>query len=126
MVVTGANTNDKTVALATLDQVQAPRPEKVVYRLHHLCLDKGYDYADVIAGVEERDYILHLKRRGVVESAPSPERRHPARRWVVERTHAWHNKFRRLLVRWEKKVTHYEAMIHLACVLILYRLIVTS
>jgi putative transposase len=126
VVVTGANTNDKTVALSTLDAVQAPRPEKVVYRLHHLCLDKGYDYEDVIAGVEERDYILHLKRRGVVESAPSPERRHPARRWVVERTHAWDNKYRRLLVRWEKKVRHYEAMIHLACVLILYRLIVTS
>jgi len=126
VVVTGANTNDKTVALATLDAVQAPRPKKVVYRLHHLCLDKGYDYEDVIAGVEERDYILHLKRRGAVEPSPSPERRHPARRWVVERTHAWHNKYRRLLVRWEKKVTHYEAMIHLACVLILYRLIVSS
>ena len=55
VVVTGANTNDKTVALATLDAIQAPCPEKVVYRLHHLCLDKSYDYQDVIAGVEERD-----------------------------------------------------------------------
>jgi hypothetical protein len=55
VVVSGANTHDKTVALATLDAVQAPRPEKVVYRLHHLCLDKGDDDEDVIAGVEERD-----------------------------------------------------------------------
>jgi putative transposase len=126
VVVTGANTNDKTVALATLDAVQAPRPEKVVCRLHRLCLDKGYDYEDVIAGVRERNYILH--RSGLEGGLGTPRRlrRHPARRRVVERTHAWHHKFRRLLVRWEKKVTHYETMIHLACVLILYRLVVTS
>src|SRR4030095_15035026 len=97
-----------------------------VYRCPHLGLDKGYDYGDVIAGVRERDYILHLKRRGVAEPAPAPKRKHPARRGVVERTHAWHHKYRRLLVRWEKKVTHYEAMIHLACVLIIYRLLVVS
>ena len=123
VVVTGANTNDKTVALKTLDSVILPRPEKVVYRLHHLCLDKGYDYDDVTEGVLERDYILHGKKRGEEEHPVSPEKKHPARRWVVERTHAWHNKFRRLLVRWEKKVEHYEAMIHLASVLILYRLV---
>ena len=55
MEITGANTPDKTVALATLDGLVVDRPEKVVYRLHHLCLDKGYDYAEVIEGVEERD-----------------------------------------------------------------------
>ena len=60
--VTGANTHDKTVALATLDSIVVERPEKVVYRLHHLCLDKGYDYADVIEGVEERDYHLHVAK----------------------------------------------------------------
>jgi len=43
VVVTGANTNDKTVALETLDGIVVDRPEKVIYRLHHLCLDKGYD-----------------------------------------------------------------------------------
>ena len=60
--ITGANTHDKTVALATLDGIVVDRPEKVVYRLHHLCLDQGYDYADVIEGVEERDYHLHLAK----------------------------------------------------------------
>jgi putative transposase len=120
LVVTAANTHDKKVALSTIDSIIVARPEKVVYRLHHLCLDKGYDYEDVIEGVLERDYILHLKRRG--ETEVEVEKKHPARRWVVERTHAWHNKFRRLLVRWERKVEHYEAMIHLASVLIIYRL----
>ena len=62
--ITGANTHDKTVALATLDSIVVERPEKVVYRLHHLCLDKGYDYAEVIEGVKQRDYHLHLAKRG--------------------------------------------------------------
>ena len=52
--ITGANTHDKTVALATLDGIVVNRPEKVVYRLHHLCLDKGYDYAEVIGGRRTR------------------------------------------------------------------------
>jgi len=126
IVVTGANTNDKTVALETIDSIVIDRPEKAVYRLHHLCLDKGYDYADVIEGVVERDYILHLKRKGEAEKQVSPEQKHPARRWVVERTHAWHNKFRRLLVRWERKVEHYIALVQLASVLIIYRLVAAA
>ena len=38
-----------------------------------------------------------------------------ARRWVVERTHSWLNRFRALLVRWDKKTTNYEGSLHLAC-----------
>jgi putative transposase len=126
VVVTGANTPDKTVALAPVDGMGVPRPERVVYRLHHLCLDKGYDYDDVSAGLVERAYILHLKHRGDPVPEVAPEKKHPARRWVVERTHAWHNKFRRLLVRWERNVEHYKALVHLASVLILYRLVITA
>ena len=123
MEVTGANTHDKTVALATLDGIVVKRPEKVVYRLHHLCLDKGYDYAEIIEGVEERDYHLHLANRPAEQVARPVQKKHPARRWVVERTHAWHNRFRRLLIRWEKKSTHYEAFIHVASVLIIFRIV---
>lgn len=126
VVVSGANTNDKTVALETLDAIVVKRPEKLIYRIHHLCLDKGYDYADVIAGVLARDYILHLKRRGQDDKAVDGAKRYPARRWVVERTHSWMNRFRRLLIRWEKKTAHYEAMLHLACALILHRLVVRA
>ena len=45
-----------------------------------------------------------------------------ARRWVVERTNSWHNRFRKLAVRFEKKVENYAALLHLACSLIVYRL----
>jgi len=114
------------VALETVDGMGVPRPEKVVYRLHHICLDKGYDYEDVIAGMLERDYILHLKHRGEPEPPVPAEKKHPARRWVVERTPAWHNKFRRLLVRWERLLDSYKAMVCLASVFILYRLVISA
>ncbi|RUO90612.1 hypothetical protein D7Y11_24320 [Corallococcus sp. AB018] len=41
-------------------------------------------------------------------------RRRPSLRWVVERTHSWLNRFRRLLVRWEKREDTYVAMLHFA------------
>ncbi len=125
VVVAGANVPDKTLALETVDGVKGLRPQTGRKRGQHLCLDKGYDYDDVIVGILERDYILHLKHRGEPEPVVSLEKKHPARRWVVERTHAWHNKFRRLLVRWEKKLDHYYAMIDLASVLIIWRIIAT-
>lgn len=122
IVVTAANTHDKTVALQTLDAIAVERPERVVYRLHHLCLDKGYDYKDVIEGALERDYIVHGKKRGEASPPEAYGKKHPARRWVVERTHAWHNRFRRLLVRWEKNLANYEAMVQMASIFIIFRL----
>jgi putative transposase len=44
-----------------------------------------------------------------------------ARRWVVERTHSWVNRFRRILVRWEKRADTYLAMLHFACALITWK-----
>ena len=95
----------------------------MVNRLHHLSLDAGYDYPEVVEGVLERDYILHLRPPAKTPLEVAPEKKQPARRWVVERTYAWHNKFRRLMVRWEKKLDHYYAMIDLASALIIWRII---
>ncbi|WP_404935921.1 transposase [Providencia stuartii] len=43
-----------------------------------------------------------------------------AHHWVVERTHSWMNRYRRVLTRWEKKVENYEAMLHFACGIIVW------
>ena len=40
---------------------------------------------------------------------------HRPRRWVVERTHGWLNRFRGILIRWDKKVDNHIANLHLAC-----------
>lgn len=85
-----------------------------------LCLDLGYDYDEVrrivdMAGFEP----IILGRRDERENKKQHGAR--ARRWVVERTHSWLNRFRRLLVRWEKREDTYLAMLQFACGLIAWR-----
>jgi len=46
------------------------------------------------------------------------------KRWVVERTNSWHNRFRKLLIRYEKKLENYLALVCLACCIIVYRMII--
>lgn len=67
-------------------------------------------------------YTTHIPVRG--EPPYTGERRHKAKRWVVERSHSWLNRYRRLLVRWEKREKNYIALIYFAFALQLYRLIV--
>jgi transposase len=79
----------------------------------HLCLDAGYDYTHVRDVVAELGYTAHIRPRG--EEAQAKKAGQKARRWVVERTHSWLNRFRHLLTRWAKKPENYLAMLHFAC-----------
>src|ERR687897_318746 len=88
--------------------------------VHHLCLDLGYDDAGSRHEATRRGYVVHIRGwREEVRKRTSKRKR--ARRWVVERTHAWLNRCRRLLVRWERKVANHAAFLHLACALICQR-----
>lgn len=98
-----------------------PRPAPTAEEPQGLCLDKGYDYEEVRALVEEFGYTAHIRARGEEATAIKREVGYKARRWVVERTHSWMNRFRRVLIRWEKKPENYLAMLHLACALITFR-----
>jgi putative transposase len=71
--------------------------------------------------VREFGYTLHIKSRGDEARDLRGVPRYRARRWVVERTHSWLNRFRRLLIRWEKKADNYLAMLHFACAFITFR-----
>ena len=64
--------------------------------------------------IEEHGYIPHVKGRGqeAVELKRDPEKK--ARRWVVEVAHSWFNRFRKLLVRYEKLDRSFLALNHLA------------
>ncbi len=116
LAVSGANTHDKRLVEPTLKgfALRRPRP-KPGGRKQHFCGDKGYDYADTRALVERWGYTLHIKSRGDEAKALRSNPRFRARRWVVERTHSWLNRHRRILIRWEKKAANYEAMLHFAC-----------
>jgi len=103
---------------AALDAVmlQAPcGPRRPI----NLCLDKGYDYEDVEQAIRKRRVTPHIRRRG--EPPLAGRHRNKPRRWVVERTNSWHNRYRGLLVRWECKGKNYLALVHLSCALIAFQ-----
>ena len=113
-----ANRHDMKLVAATLVHMMCARP--CDGRTVKLGLDLGYDYDAVrrlvrLAGFEP----VILSRRDEKEN--KKQRGARARRWVVERTHSWLNRFRRLLVRWEKRADTYLAMLQFACGLIAWR-----
>ena len=121
VAVEGANCHDKKMVKQTLQSLACERPSPNRFRPQHMCMDKGYDYPDTRALVSGQGYVAHIKARGEEVRRRFVIPRYRARRWVVERTHSWLNRFRRLLIRWEKKATNYLAMLHLACALITFR-----
>ena len=119
-VIEGANRNDHKLMRQTLQSIPIKRPKPTRQRPQHLCLDKGFDYDEPRALAQEFGFTLHLRTRGEEVTA----RRHArakARRWVVERTHSWLNRFRSILIRWTKKPANYLALLHLACGIITWR-----
>jgi putative transposase len=68
----------------------------------------------------------HVRSRGEEKTLLEREPGHRARRWVVERTHSWLNRFRGLLIRWSKKPRNHRALLQLACGLITWRLATTE
>ena len=123
--ITGANEHDKWSADNLLSNivVERPNPQDVE---QHLCADKGYDYEDVHGAVTEGQYTSHIKHRRRKNEPPEDEQpfpddeRHPARRWVVERTIGWLGKRRSIRVRWCKKDQNWMALIKFACAHILF------
>ena len=119
--VAGANRHDMKLTAATLAGIVVKRPRPTRETPQGLCLDKGYDYNEVRAIVAAFGFTAHIRTRGEEAQAIKREAGFRARRWVVERTHSWLNRFRRILVRWEKRADTYIAMLHLACGLVVWR-----
>lgn len=123
--ISGAQSHDKNYAVRLLDSTIVPRP-KTIYRVHHLCGDKGYDSEDIRKAAQERQYHVHIARRGVTVTEVPKKKRYPARRWVVERTLSWQNDFRSLRVRWSKNPDNWLAFIHFASALVLWQMATKS
>jgi transposase len=121
LAVEGANRNDFKMVEATLESIPVKRPTPTRRRPQGMCLDKGYDYDEARELVDAFGYTAHIRARGEEAQAIKHEAGFKARRWVVERTHSWMNRFRRILTRWEKKADNYLGLLHLVCAIITYR-----
>ena len=118
--ITSANTHDVIVATNTIDNIIIKRPSynKSKHK-QNLCLDKAYHSKEVEQEMIKRGYTPHIRHRG--EEKILLHKKHPARRWVVERTNSWHNRFRKLYTRYEKKDENYLGLVEFANSLIVYR-----
>jgi transposase len=106
----------------TLDNIVVRRPKKT---RQNLCADKGYVGRPAAKAIRDRGYVPHVRQRG--EEA-AEKRKNPLfrpRRWVVERTHSWLNRYRKLLVRFEKTQASYEGLLELACALTVFRKVIS-
>jgi transposase len=119
--VSGANVHDVKLLEGTLDAIVVRRPRTKQRRRQHLCLDKGYTGKPTQQHGAKRRYIIHVKSRGAERVMKKKKPHYRARRWVVERTHGWLNRFRKLLVRFEKLARSYIGLLQLACSVICFR-----
>jgi putative transposase len=89
VAVAGANVHDQKLVKETIDSIPVHRPRPTRRKRQHLCLDKAYIGEPVRRLVRGRRFTPHVPVQG--EAPPKPKRRR--------------GKARRLLIRWEKKVT---------------------
>jgi IS5 family transposase len=122
LTLSAANVHDIKMLGVTRDAI-APirrpcgRPRKRPAKLH---ADKAYDAAEQRSEVRRRGITPRIARHGV-ESA---ERL--GRRWGVERTHSWLNRFRRLKIRYERRGDIHLAFLHLGCALICWNFMINT
>jgi putative transposase len=117
LAVSGANTHDIKLLEETLGGLIIIPAKKIE---QHLCADKAYDSEKAREEIQNLGYEDHIRSRGEKKIAKMKNGT-KARRWVVERTHSWFNRYRRLFIRWEKKSKNYEALLHFACAVVAFR-----
>jgi transposase len=144
-VISPASTHDIKLVTEVVDNTVIKRPKSLSRsrrrrrrKLQHLCLDKGYNSVEEEQKLIKRGYLLHIpikkkkKKKGEGEDSeekmvekPIPNRKkYSPKRWVVERTNSWHNRFRKLFTRYEKKDENYLGLVQFSCCIIIYRKII--
>ena len=123
-ILSSASTSEYNLIFPTLDTLSVEvRPTHPRKKFDKLIADRGY-YAKWVRDELRRrgttPYIPKRRKRGEIEEPTYNQRIKPyyKTRWIVERTFAWFNNFRRLVTRWEKYVSTYQGFFHLACIMI--------
>lgn len=104
----------------TLKSIRIKDDRPRAKRHDHLCADRGYDYPFIREMAVRFGYRPHIRSRGDEQRAKRL-RRGRARRWVVEACHSWLNRFRKVLVRFEKTELAALGLLELACGIICWR-----
>ena len=89
------------------------RPRRRPDKLH---ADKAYDHRRCRNACRRRNIMPRIARRGVETAQKLGQHR-----WVIERTFAWLNRFRRLTIRYERRLDIHHALTAIACSLICFR-----
>jgi putative transposase len=136
VVVDWANSHDSKLLVATLDGLVVARPaqgekQEASPPPSSTCAwMRPTTQIQVRHEIEARSYEPHIspadKNKRSERKAASKHLGGRARRWVVERTHSWLKRSRRLLVRWEKKTENYLGFVHLACAQLIFSKILVS
>ncbi len=121
--LTGANRNDSQEALAVVDAIPLLQGERGRPRHRPDCVigDRGYDAQAIRQGLRIRRITPWLAMRNTEHGSGLGRWR-----WVIERTFAWLNQFRRLRVRYEKRADIHEAFLSLGCALICWHFLRTN
>ena len=102
----GRRPMEPRTVLEAIFYVLVERPD-ISERPQHVCLDRGYAGEPALEKVVLRGFVPHIKSRGEEKTEKTHNPGHKARRWVVEAAHSWINRFRKLLIRFEKLTTSY-------------------
>ena len=117
----GATRPDLQLVAPTRYSIVVERPAPTPEQPQGLGLAKGDDDAEVRATRTVFGCTAPIHTRGEEAQAIKRQVGVTARRWVVERSHRWLNRFRRILIRWDKKADNSLAFLHFACALLAFR-----
>ncbi|MHB1287433.1 MAG: IS5 family transposase [Leptospirales bacterium] len=112
LVVTGANRHDVSQIEAVLDGKMVTPPEDTTIE-QNLCAEMESTGRPTQVAIESGGYIPHVVPGGAERKALVDQPGYRARRWVVEVAHSWFNRFRKILVQFEKTTVSYLALLHL-------------
>lgn len=111
---------------ATLNSLDIPGKQVMPERL---IADRGYDSNSARQMIEDKGMLPIIPARRNNRRATHQDGRHLRRygnRWIIERTNAWLQNFRRLVVRYERSVVIFTALIHMAFAMMILKRFMSS
>jgi len=123
-ILASANVSEYKLALPTMDEIAVNRrPLHPKKRPDIVVADKGYDAEWLREALRKRHIIPKIPKRdmkgdGSADRYNNKIQPYYQMRWIVERTNAWLQNYRRITVRWDRNWENYEGFIEIGCILI--------